>query len=82
MQKNKKMTKHNIEDTILEAINQMSLKLSLFIGFFLGSLKHLILNHTEDLMLSFCLGMIGALGGVFIKVIAYYVTKWTHKNEG
>jgi len=82
LQKNEKMTNHNIEDTILEAINQMSLKLSLTIGFILGSLKHLVLTHTEDLTLSFFLGVVGALGSVFVKLVAHYISKWNNRNEG
>lgn len=82
LQKNEKMSNHNIEDTILEAINQMSLKLSLTIGFILGSLKHLVLTHTEDLTLSFFLGVVGALGGVFVKLVAHYISKWNNRNEG
>lgn len=81
LQKNEKMSSHNIEDTILVAINQMSLKLSLAIGFILGSLKHLVLTHTEDLTLSFFLGVVGALGGVSVKILAHYISKWNSKNE-
>lgn len=68
----------NLEDTI----DGLSYKFHMVIGTAIGFLTSVITNNVDEIFLTFMLGVAGALGASFVKLMVDLVKKSNKRGKG